>query len=243
MTRRAFEHRWDERVTSRYSGKAGVSSQPAGMPFSSRKARRAGRQAGARGYEPLARDRGGRRHGRGGCGAGGPAAVLTPGEVARPRRLGYVSAIANGAFRQSSSATHSPPLQSARPTKWPRGHKERDRVTQPGYDIARCGTTHPPFDSPAQCSRRRACGLGPTLRRPNLSLTEEALERELFTRRNSQVEPCDWWGSSYAARGNLTRKTAPVAPFRLSTSICPLCASTIVRTMERPMPIPCSFVE
>src|SRR5829696_6413062 len=40
------------------------------------------------------------------------------------------------------------------------------------------------------------------------------------------------------ASGNLTRKTAPFASFRLVTSISPLCASTIVRTMERPMPIP-----
>ena len=92
------------------------------------------------------------------------------------------------------------------------------------------------------CSRRRARGPGPTLRLPNLSLTEVSLI-ELFARRNSQLEPCDGWGNSYAARGNLTRKTAPGAPFRLSTSICPLCASTIVRTMERPMPIPCSLVE
>ena len=44
-------------------------------------------------------------------------------------------------------------------------------------------------------------------------------------------------------RGNLTRKTAPFAPFRLSISIWPLCASTMVRTMERPMPIPWSLVE
>ena len=66
--------------------------------------------------KPLARDRGGSRHGRGGCGAGGPAAVLTPGEVARPRRRLRSPTRTPSTVRQSSSATHSPPLQSARPT-------------------------------------------------------------------------------------------------------------------------------
>ena len=47
--------------------------------------RRSGGKAGARCDEPLARDRGRRHLGRGSCGAGGPAAVLTR-KVARPRR-------------------------------------------------------------------------------------------------------------------------------------------------------------
>ena len=41
----------------------------------------------------------------------------------------------------------------------------------------------------------------------------------------------------WRAIGNLTRNTAP-ASGALTADICPLCASTRVRAMESPMPIP-----
>src|SRR3954454_25024499 len=46
--------------------------------------------------------------------------------------------------------------------------------------------------------------------------------------------------TTYAINGSRIRK---IAPLRFSTSICPLCALTIVRAIESPMPMPWSLVE
>ena len=45
----------------------------------------------------------------------------------------------------------------------------------------------------------------------------------------------------YRTRGSLIRNNAP-PPFRFSADICPSCASTMVRAMDSPMPMPSALV-